>query len=108
MHETEHDLLKVRRDKLQLLREEGIDPYGDRYIVTHQAADIAAGFPSLEESKEEISTAGRIITKRGHGKAGLPTFRTLPGRCRYMCAWTVWAKNSTAFLVSWISAISSG
>lgn len=80
MHETEHDLLEVRKDKLHLLREDGIDPYGERYIVTHQAADIAAGFPSLEESKEEVGMAGRIITKRGHGKAGFAHIQDITGQ----------------------------
>lgn len=80
MHETEHDLLKVRRDKLHLLREEGIEPYGERYIVTHQAENIVVEFPSLEESKEEVSIAGRIITKRGHGKAGFAHIQDITGQ----------------------------
>jgi lysyl-tRNA synthetase, class II len=80
MHESEHDLLKVRRDKLALLREEGIDPFGDRYIVSHKAEEIIAGFEALEESKAEISTAGRIITKRGHGKAGFAHMQDISGQ----------------------------
>lgn len=80
MHESEHDLLKVRRDKLALLREEGIDPFGDRYIVSHKAAEIVTGFEGLEESKEDVSTAGRIITKRGHGKAGFAHIQDISGQ----------------------------
>ena len=80
MQDTEHDLLGVRRDKLELLREEGIDPFGARFIVSHKAKDIAAEFSSLEKSKEEVSTAGRIITKRGHGKAGFAHIQDISGK----------------------------
>lgn len=58
---------EVRRAKLAALRERGIDPFGSAYTASHQAAAIVADFEQLEE--QEVKIAGRIMSKRGHGKA---------------------------------------
>ncbi|MCX5725734.1 MAG: lysine--tRNA ligase [Candidatus Saganbacteria bacterium] len=65
MTEELSDLLKARRTKLEDLRKKGIDPYPYRYVVTHKAADIVKDF----SENLEVSIAGRVITRRGHGKA---------------------------------------
>lgn len=58
---------EVRRAKLAALRERGLDPFGCAYKASHQAAAIVADFEQLEE--QEVKIAGRIMSKRGHGKA---------------------------------------
>jgi len=66
----------VRRQKLASLIEKGIDPFGQRFDRTHNTQTIKDEFGNF--SKEElhdnpsplIITAGRIMTKRGKGKAG--------------------------------------
>lgn len=58
---------EVRRAKLAALRERGLDPFGSAYTASHQAAAIVADFEQLEE--QEVKIAGRIMSKRGHGKA---------------------------------------
>lgn len=65
----------VRREKLQELRDKGIDPFGQRYDVTHFSGDIKEMY--ADNDKEELAelaisakVAGRIMTKRGQGKAG--------------------------------------
>ena len=65
----------VRREKLQDLIDLGIDPFGQRYDITHYSSQITAEYDQFE--KEELSekevtvkVAGRIMTKRGQGKAG--------------------------------------
>lgn len=60
-------LLQIRHDKLSELREENIDPYGGRYTRTHLSAEILADFPALDG--QEVRLAGRILARRGHGKA---------------------------------------
>lgn len=62
-----NELLRIRREKMQFLIEQGLDPYGDKFDRTHMADDIIANFDSLEG--QEAVLAGRIMSMRGHGKA---------------------------------------
>lgn len=63
-----NEILKVRREKLAKLRESGKDPFKiTRYDPTHYSEEIIEYFDELEG--EEVSIAGRIITKRVMGKA---------------------------------------
>lgn len=73
--ETETDQLSVRREKMNELRERGIDPFGGRYERTHYSNEVKSSY--ADQSKEELSEAeisvkvsGRLMTKRGKGKAG--------------------------------------
>ena len=61
-------LLKVRREKLAALQEEGKDPFKiTSYHVTHHSNEIKEQFDSLEG--KEVSVAGRMMFKRVMGKA---------------------------------------
>jgi lysyl-tRNA synthetase class 2 len=62
------EILKVRREKLENLKEEGKDPYAvTSYEKTHLSSDIIGGFDKLEGS--DVKVAGRMISKRVMGKA---------------------------------------
>lgn len=61
-----NDLWRIRIEKLELLRQAGIEPYADRYMRTHKALDILERFEELEG--QEVSVAGRIMSKRDQGK----------------------------------------
>ena len=62
------EILQVRRDKLQALREEGRDPFNEtRFVRTHYSAQVKDGFDELENA--DVALAGRIMAKRGMGKA---------------------------------------
>ncbi|MFA4967056.1 MAG: lysine--tRNA ligase [Candidatus Margulisiibacteriota bacterium] len=72
MAEELSELLKVRRDKLEDFKKSGFDPYPYKYERTHTSAEILKQFEGLkgeEESPEQVSVAGRVMAKRGHGKA---------------------------------------
>ena len=63
----------VRRQKLQELKDLGIDPFGQRFDVTAYTSDIRKNYSDktaeeLEESKPAVSIAGRIVAKRRKGK----------------------------------------
>ena len=58
-----------RRQKLEALRARGIAPFAYRYDVTHRSGAIRAGHAVLEQSGATVRIAGRLMTKRGHGKA---------------------------------------
>ena len=62
------ELLQIRRDKLNGLREAGKDPFAViTYPQTHHSADIIAQYDKLEG--KEVSIAGRMMSKRIMGKA---------------------------------------
>ena len=62
------EILRVRREKLQALREAGSDPYLlTRFDKTHLSAQVISDFESLEG--KSVRVAGRILSKRLMGKA---------------------------------------
>lgn len=62
------ELLQIRRDKLAQLQEEGSDPFTiTRYPVTGTSTGIKEKFEELEGTNTSI--AGRLMSKRGMGKA---------------------------------------
>ncbi|WP_246946063.1 lysine--tRNA ligase [Bacillus pinisoli] len=80
-----NDQLKVRREKLHKLREKGLDPFGKRFERTHTSQELLSlyGETSKEELDEqtiEVTIAGRIMTKRGKGKAGFTHIQDLTGQ----------------------------
>jgi len=74
------ELFESRREKLRQLREMGIRPYEYSYEVTHSVARVKELFGELSETSEEVSVAGRLMAKRGHGKAGFGNLQDRTGR----------------------------
>ena len=72
------DELTARRARLQSLKEMGIDPYGHRYPRTHQLDEVRQDFCRLEGA--EVSVAGRITARRGHGRATFLDLQDISGR----------------------------
>lgn len=64
-----NDLLKERRQKLSDLQAAGKDPF-DVYSVerTHTSQQIKENYDELED--KTVTVAGRLMSKRVHGKAG--------------------------------------
>jgi lysyl-tRNA synthetase class 2 len=62
-----NELMQVRREKLAEIRARGIEPYGGRFVRTHQAGEVLDHFDELEG--EIVTVAGRIMSRRGMGKA---------------------------------------
>ncbi|MFX0112676.1 lysine--tRNA ligase [Bacillus pumilus] len=84
-NEELNDQFQVRRDKMNKMREEGIDPFGERYERSHQSAQIIAEYDEfskedLEEKSAQVTIAGRMMTKRGKGKAGFAHIQDLEGQ----------------------------
>lgn len=73
-----NELQRIRREKLDKLYEQGIEPYGDKYVPTHKSLDINGSFEVLENT--EVMVAGRIMAKRGHGKAGFMNIKDFDGQ----------------------------
>lgn len=87
MTEELNDQMRVRRQKLQELRDLGIDPFGEKFERTGTAETLKAQWDQyakeeLAEKETESHTviAGRIMTKRGKGKAGFAHVQDLSGQ----------------------------
>ncbi len=62
------EILQIRRDKLKNLQEEGRDPFQKtRFVRSAYSAEIKADYDSFAE--KNVKVAGRIMSKRGMGKA---------------------------------------
>ncbi len=80
-----NDQLLVRRQKMTAIRENGQDPFGSRFERTHLSTEVREQFADqskeqLEENLQEVIIAGRIMTKRGKGKAGFAHIQDLAGQ----------------------------
>ncbi|NLO22412.1 MAG: lysine--tRNA ligase [Syntrophomonadaceae bacterium] len=73
-----NELKKVRLEKLQELRDMGIDPFGGRFERNAVAQEIIDNFNELEA--QSVTVAGRIMSKRRHGKAGFANIQDLSGQ----------------------------
>jgi lysyl-tRNA synthetase class 2 len=94
-----NQILKIRRDKLTKLQEDGKDPFRiTKYDQTHHTSDIRLNFEALEvvpgtdeegkaiipelseiPAEKIVSLAGRIMFKRVMGKASFINIRDLKG-----------------------------
>ncbi|MGN7384689.1 lysyl-tRNA synthetase [Chlamydia abortus] len=80
-----NELLTIRRNKLNELRDLGVDPFGHKYERTHMANDILKVYgeyskEQLAEMNVEVSIAGRIMQKRGMGKASFAHLQDITGK----------------------------
>ena len=73
------ELLRIRRDKLKVLQDEGRDPFIiTRFDVTHHTQDIKDNFDAMEG--QAVSVAGRLMSKRGMGKLSFCDLQDKTGR----------------------------
>ena len=68
-----------RRQKLEALQQRGLGPYAYRFDVTWRSAKIRAEFETLEASAEAVRVAGRLMTKRDHGKSSFAHLKDRDG-----------------------------
>ena len=62
------ELLRIRRDKLKALQDEGRDPFTQtRFVRSAYSAEIKDNYDELDG--KTVQVAGRIMSKRGMGKA---------------------------------------
>ncbi len=73
-----NQLLKIRREKLAELQNEGKDPFQiTKYDVTHHSSDVKEQFDALEG--HTVCVAGRMMSKRVMGKASFCNVQDLKG-----------------------------
>ncbi|KHO61929.1 lysyl-tRNA synthetase, class II [Thermoanaerobacter sp. YS13] len=94
-----NELLRIRREKLNILRNMGIEPYGiDRFERTNVSSDIKNDYENFEG--KVVALAGRIMSKRAHGKASFADIQDRNGRIQiYVKYDTVGEKNYEIFKI---------
>ena len=80
-----NDQMLVRREKLETLREAGLDPFGKRFerdanSATRNAKSADKSKEDLHELAERATIAGRIMTKRGKGKVSFAHIQDREGQ----------------------------
>ncbi len=73
-------LMKVRIDKMEALKEKGVNPFGQKFVRTHHAQEILDNQEQLIAEQTEVTIAGRLMAKRGQGKAGFANVQDLSGQ----------------------------
>lgn len=80
-----NDQMRVRREKMEAIREEGVDPFGKRFERTANSQELHEKYDNntkeeLHEMELTASVAGRMMTKRGKGKAGFAHLQDREGQ----------------------------
>lgn len=73
---SEHQLIQFRRQKLDKLRELGVDPFGGKFETSHHPAALRENF----EEELEVRVAGRIVAHRDMGKSQFFDIADINGR----------------------------
>src|SRR4051794_7979639 len=79
--------MRVRREKLDRLRADGIDPYPVTFDRTATAAELAEKYAGLEAdvaTGDRVGVAGRILLSRTGGKLCFATLRDGSGDIQVM------------------------
>jgi lysyl-tRNA synthetase class 2 len=100
--------MRVRRDKLDRIRESGIDPYPVGFPRTATISEVREGYPDLEpgtETGDKVGVAGRVMLIRNTGKLCFATIRDGSGDIQIMLSL---AKAGEDALVSWKRDIDLG
>jgi lysyl-tRNA synthetase class 2 len=59
---------QARQEKLAALRALGVEPYAYAFRRSHTTLEAAQAFSESEEERVDVRIAGRIMSRRGHGK----------------------------------------
>ena len=75
-----NEIIKVRREKLQNLCDEGKNPYEVvKYDKTHNSGEIVANHEKLESDGTVVRIAGRMVSRRIMGKASFAHILDIDG-----------------------------
>ncbi|MBN2027797.1 MAG: lysine--tRNA ligase, partial [Actinobacteria bacterium] len=87
--QDEGDLVRRRLEKLEGLRDRGVEPYALKYPRVDSSSGIHERFSSLSDGEESDYTAvvaGRLIALRRHGKACFADLEDRDGRLQLLAS----------------------
>jgi lysyl-tRNA synthetase, class II len=73
---SESELLHVRREKLQKIKDKGLAPFGGKFETTHEPGTLRSSF----ENGTAVRLGGRVLSRRIQGKAGFFDIGDFTGR----------------------------
>ncbi|GAA4977464.1 lysine--tRNA ligase [Yinghuangia aomiensis] len=100
--------MRVRREKLERLRESGIDPYPVGFPRTTTVAELRAAYPDLEPDTatgKRVGLTGRVVLSRVGGKLCFATLRDGSGDLQVMVSLD---KVGAESLAAWKSDVDLG
>ncbi|MGA4539849.1 bifunctional lysylphosphatidylglycerol synthetase/lysine--tRNA ligase LysX [Uniformispora flossi] len=100
--------MRVRREKLERLRESGIDPYPVGFPRTTTVAELRAAYPDLEPDTatgKRVGLTGRVVLSRIGGKLCFATLRDGSGDLQVMVSLD---KVGAESLAAWKSDVDLG
>ncbi|MDQ3932765.1 MAG: lysine--tRNA ligase [Actinomycetota bacterium] len=83
------------------MRERGDEPYPVRFAPTHALAEVRATWGHLapgSQTGESVTVAGRLVTKRGHGKLHFAVIREAGADLQLFCDLATLGGQGIAFL----------
>lgn len=84
MSDKIEELRQVRIEKLNRLKEKGIDPYPIKSERTHTVSEALVAFEELSGSDREVVLTGRIKSIRKHGKLIFANIEDVSGEIQVM------------------------
>lgn len=108
---SEEDLpeqIRIRREKLDRIRERGADPYPRGFPRTATIAEVRDRFSGLEvdtRTRERVGIAGRVMLSRPSGKLCFATLQDGPDRIQVMVSL---AEVGAESLTAWKSEVDLG
>ncbi len=96
------DVLRDRRQKLERIREAGIEPFPHEFSQREDIAEVRAAHEGLAAGMETDSrhrVAGRIVARRGHGKACFLDLRDGSGQIQLHAREDLLGEEAFALLV---------
>jgi lysyl-tRNA synthetase class 2 len=79
-----NELIRRRREKLEMWRQRGVPPFGGRFPVTHRCGELQDRFREAPEDELKragpVGVAGRVMAFRDHGKSCFADLMDQSGR----------------------------
>ena len=91
-------ITEQRLDSLSRIRARGIDPYPHSYHPSHTVREAIALFEQQGESSQDISLAGRIMSKRSLGKMSFLDIRDSSGKIQLSLRYDLLGQERYEFL----------
>jgi lysyl-tRNA synthetase class 2 len=91
-------ITEQRLDSLSRIRSRGIDPYPHSYHPSHTVLEAIALFEQQGESSQDISLAGRIMSKRSIGKMSFLDIRDSSGKIQLSLRYDLLGQERYEFL----------
>jgi lysyl-tRNA synthetase class 2 len=91
-------ITEQRLDSLSRIRSRGIDPYPHSYHPSHTVREAIALFEQQGESSQDISLAGRIMSKRSIGKMSFLDIRDSSGKIQLSLRYDLVGRERYEFL----------